>query len=285
MKIIRDFSLSVVVVAVALPFVCSTRVSTALPGSLAASAQVPAGAAEEVSAKIWVGRAQVFEEYLKTAEIVSIEDIGVGVTHPQRAHLAPGGLCESMTWKPVRPGLYGNFWESYRSEIAAYEIDKLLGLEMVPPTVERQVGRAVGAAILWATPTQSFGDLGGQPTAPPKHFASWNRQMVQAKMFDNLIGNRDPNLGNWLVDPAWNLILIDHTRALTGISSQVHKLTRIDAALWDRMKALTEESLTAAVGQWIGRGEIRAILERRKRMQQDIDKLVEKHGEAAVFIR
>ena len=34
-------------------------------------------------------------------------------------------------------------------------------------------------------------------------------------MFDNLIGNIDPNLGNWLVDPSWNLILIDLTRAFT----------------------------------------------------------------------
>ena len=31
-------------------------------------------------------------------------------------------------------------------------------------------------------------------------------QITRAKMFDNLIGNLDPNLGNWLVDPEWNLI-------------------------------------------------------------------------------
>ena len=30
-------------------------------------------------------------------------------------------------------------------------------------------------------------------------------------MFDNLIGNIDPNLGNWLLDEEWNIILIDHS--------------------------------------------------------------------------
>ncbi len=249
------------------------------------TARAQAGAAEEVSAKIWLGKAPEMEEYLKTAEIVKIEDVGRGVTNPKRAHLAPGGPFESMAWKPLRPGMYSGFWESYKAEIAAYEIDKLLGLDMVPPTVERRVKGDLGAAIMWIAPTQSFKDLGGPPGAPPKHFDSWNRQMVKAKMFDNLIGNRDPNLGNWLKDPAWNLILVDHSRALTTIKDNVHKFTRVDALLWEKMKGLTDESLTAAVGQWLGKGEIKAILERRDRMQKDIDKLVKDLGEAAVFMK
>ena len=52
--------------------------------------------------------------------------------------------------------------------------------------------------------------------------------MARAKMFDNLINNRDPNLGNWLVDPAWNLILIDHTRAFAPGKDMVHKMNRIE---------------------------------------------------------
>lgn len=64
--------------------------------------------------------------------------------------------------------------------------------------------------------TQSFSDLGGPPRPPSDQAASWNIQLVRAKMFDNLIGNDDPNLGNWLVDPAWNLILIDHSRAFAN---------------------------------------------------------------------
>ena len=105
-------------------------------------------------------------------------------------------------------GRPAGFWESYKSEIAAYELDKLIGLNMVPPTVERKVNGSVGAAVMWCSPTTSFGQLKGVPTAPAKHIAAWNRQLSRAKMFDNLIGNKDPNLGNWLVDPAWNLILI-----------------------------------------------------------------------------
>jgi hypothetical protein len=247
----------------------------------------PAGQAgrSENSAKIWVGQEAVFEECLRTAEIVEMRDIGIGVTNPKQATLAPGGVCTAMAWKAIRPGLYRGFFESYRSEIAAYELDKLLGLGMVPPTIERRVKGDLGAAVLWVSPTQSFGEMGGAPSPPPQYFESWNRQMMRAKMFHNLIGNIDPNLGNWLIDPAWNLILIDHTRALTSRREMPHTLNRVDGELWDRMAALTEDSLTAAVGTWLGRREIRALLQRRDLMKRTIEKMVADRGEADVFAR
>ena len=104
-------------------------------------------------------------------------------------------------------------------------------------------------------------------------------------MFDNLIAHIDPNLGNWLVDPSWNLILIDHTRSFTTRNNMVHELTRADRELWDRLMALSVETLTPALGKWIGSREIRAILERRDRMKGLIDKLVAAKGEAAVFVQ
>jgi hypothetical protein len=239
----------------------------------------------EASAKTWVDRRAEIEAYLTTAEVVKLVDIGTGVTNPKRAELAPGGPVAAMAWKAIQPGRYNGYWESYKSEIVAYELDKLLELDMIPPTVERRVRNDLGAAVMWASPTKSFKELGGPPSAPPAHLESWNRQIVRAKMFDNLIYNKDPNLGNWLVDPAWNLILIDHTRALTSGRDLVHKMTRIDAELWERMKGLTEESLTAAIGKWMGRGEIRSLLQRRDRMGEIIDKMVAEMGEARVFVR
>lgn len=259
-------------------------------GALAqAPAQPPAQtsvAAEVDNAKIWIGRAQEFEEYLKTAKVVKMEDIPIGVTKPKRARLAPGGPVESMAWKTIAPGMHGGYWESYKSEIAGYELDKLLGLEMIPPTIERRVDGDMGAAIMWVKPIKSFKDLGGPPSPPGVHAARWNRQLIKAKMFDNLIFNKDPNLGNWLVDPAWNLILIDHTRSFTSGKDMAHKdMQRVDAELWDRMKGLTLESLTAVLKPWVNKGEIKSILERRDKMQEIIDKLVAKNGAGAVFVR
>jgi hypothetical protein len=51
------------------------------------------------------------------------------------------------------------------------------------------------------------------------------------------------------------------------------------------MRGLTVESLTAALGKWLGKGEIKAILERRQKMQEDIDKLIKASSEAAVVMK
>jgi hypothetical protein len=256
---------------------------------LAASprAQQAAPATDAVDARSWLGRTAEIEDYLRTAPMVRFEDLSVGVTKPKRAYLPPGGPVESVAWKVLPPGRYGGYWESYQSEIAAYELDKLLALDMVPPTVEKVYRGERGAAVMWASNVKSFGDLGGKggPQPPPRVAAAWARQVVRAKMFHNLANNLDPNQGNWLVDPAWNLILIDCSRCFTNGRNLAHELTRFDEALWKRMRALTEESLTPAIGRLMSRGELRSILQRRDRMQEILDELIRKNGEAIAYIR
>jgi len=234
------------------------------------------------SAKTWVNKVAEIEDYMRTAAVVRMEGTPRGVTRATRAFFARGALVESMAWKPLSPGMRQGYFESYKSEIAAYEISKLLALDMVPPKVERQINSETGCAILWATPTRSFADV-GFPVPPPDKLRSWMTQMARAMMFDNLFGNIDPNLGNWLVDPAWNLIIIDHSRALTTTMELPHRMIRVDGALWTRIQRLTPAQLTVTAGRWLGPAEIQAILARRTKMQAQIDELVRQKGAAHVF--
>jgi hypothetical protein len=254
-------------------------------GALAIGAVLTLHAQQTVAgsngAKIWIGRAPEMEAYLATAEVDRMEQTSVGVTRPRRVFLKGTGPFSEMVWKPLPPGRYGGYYESYRSEIAAYEIDKLLALNMVPPKVERTIDREVGAAVMWIS-AKSFKELGGAPNAPPQYRASWNRQLVHAKMFDNLIGNPDPNLGNWLVDAEWNVILIDHSRAFGTAKDLTHELTRIEKELWNRITALTEEQVAASpIGRWLDARQIRAMFARRASMQKVVDRLVKRNGAAA----
>jgi hypothetical protein len=254
----------------------------------AVRAQAPAKAEPAVDARTWIGHAAEIEAYMRTVQMLKFDELSVGVTKPKKAYLPEGGPMKYVAWKVIPPARYGGYWEDYHNEIAAYELDKLLALNMVPPTVEKTYRGEKGAAIMWISPSKSFKDLGGTgaPSAPPALADMWARQLVKAKMFHNLIANVDPNLGNWLVDPAWNLILIDFSRCFTRETRMPHVLTRVDPTLWDKMKGLTEASLSQTVGKvGIGKGEIRAILDRRDRMQKTIDDLVKKNGETYVFMR
>jgi len=265
----------------------SRHASVLIAVSVLVAVTTPAVAQQAVpeSARTWLGRADQIERFIREGEVVDVEDIGTGVTNPKRAELVPGGPVTRITFKPIRPGNYRGHWESYESEIAAYELDKLLNRGMVPRTVEKHIAGEVGAAVMWMVPTRSFKEFGGPPPAPPLQMARWNYQLIRAKMFHNLIYNKDPNLGNWLVDPAWNLILIDNSRSFTTAAKMVHKLTRVDQDLWDRFVALDEAALKAALGQWLSDRQIRAILERRDQMAKEIEALVAERDEAAVFVR
>lgn len=87
------------------------------------------------------------------------------------------------------------------------------------------------------------------------------------------------------MDDQWNLFLIDHSRALIDAKDMAVALEHVERELWDRMLALDEPALTDALGRWLERGAIRAMLVRRDRMKAAIDTLVNTKGEAAVFVR
>jgi hypothetical protein len=251
------------------------------PALLARQAPAASGA----SVKIWLGHHREFEDFLKRANTIGkMEKLPVGITNPKKVALERGGPVDYIVWKPLAPGYHGQDWENYKAEIAAYEIDKLIGLDMVPPTVEKRIDNQLGAAVMWVSGTTSFGEIGKAPQAPKEHEERWNLQIIRAFMFDNLIGNEDPNLGNWLMDTNWNLVLIDHSRSLRNRHDLYHAMNRIDRKLWERMKLLDVPQLTSVLQSWLTKPEINAILERRDRMQKEIDKLVKKKGEAQTFI-
>jgi hypothetical protein len=245
----------------------------------AAQSRPPAAAAD--TTKPWTGQTGRIEAHLKSAAVVSLEDIGTGVTHPRRAHLNPPDPVESFVWKVLPPGRRGGYWESYKSEIAAYELDKLLAMNMVPPAVERVVNGETGAAIMWLGSVRSVKEAGGKVPSG----GIWGKPIRKMLMFDNLIANSDRNAGNILLGADGNLILIDHSRAFITDTELVKKVERVDAELWDRVKALTRPDLSRVLGPWLEDDAIDAIIERRNRMVKAVDKLVAKKGAALVIIQ
>src|SRR5262245_29148060 len=107
------------------------RLRTAVPLLLLLLWHEPASL-EQAESKIWVGRYHEIDEYLRTAECVSATPLGS--SRAVRCTLPPGGPVARMVWRPYPPGIYRGFRESYKAEIAAYEMDKMLQLDMVPPT-------------------------------------------------------------------------------------------------------------------------------------------------------
>ncbi len=170
------------------------------------------------------------------------------------------------------------YFESYKSEVAAYELDKLLALNMVPPVVERRVNNELGAAIMWVEGVRSWESV--QPLPKP---ATWGFQLARMKMFDDLISNSDRNKGNLIVDNDWHIYLIDHSRAFVTDVKLPQELQNIDRKLWDRMLALDQAGLEASMGKWLDTRQIGSLLKRRDAMKKKIDALVKQRGDTVFF--
>jgi hypothetical protein len=239
----------------------------------AADANAPAGEC----AKIWLGREAEFEEMLRTAEVVEMKDIGVGVLESQCAYVEDGLPFRRMCWKTIKKRKKAGFWENYKSEIAAYELDKFLGLDMVPPTVERYIGGTKGSAQMWLEDIEGW-DMKNPVQGPDTR--AWAREMVRGKMFDRLIGNIDRNQQNLLYDHDWCFLLIDHSRAFVDVTDprQFQETKFYDLVLWAKMKTLDLETLKPVLGEWVSTGMMRAMLQRRDQMAEEIAELAKTRG-------
>ena len=111
----------------------------------------------------------------------------------------------------------------YRFNVAAYDLDKLLDLDLVPPSIERAVGGRP-ASLTWWVDDVAMNELDRRRrTIDPPDPESWSRQVAAVRVFDELISNtyRDTSPGlylntvwdNLLITKDWTIWIIDHTAA------------------------------------------------------------------------
>ncbi len=240
-----------------------------------------------------LARRPEIEKQLKTAEIIRSKEIGEGVTRPYRLFLMCATGEISGCWKNPK-GMSKGYLEGWQYEIAAYEMDKLLGLNMIPPTVEREFGEQKGSFQFWIIGGMSDLDRSDADIDIPKNkILNWNRRKYLARAFDSLIGNEDRTQQNIRYTDDWRMILIDHSRSFRssrkysrnllygteGIKEK--KLIRmLPRAFVEIVKSLNYESIKNSVGPYLTEKEIDSILKRKHLLLEEIQKMIDSVGES-----
>ena len=240
-----------------------------------------------------------WEEFLKTAKIVNQDQPlseREAVTEPWRLTLEKDGITKHGWWKNVE-GRRKGYLEGWRYEIAAYRLDKLVGLNMVPPTVEKNFQGDKGSCQLEVRYKMMYRQkVKDKIDIPSEKVRGYNRATYLQRAFDNLIANEDRNMGDILLTEDWHLILIDHSRSFRTskkfiknlIFTKKHKsgpklMKMLPRIFVEKLKVLTFELIKNAVGEYLTEKEINAVLARRDLILKEINRLIKEYGENKVL--
>ena len=234
------------------------------------------------------------EKFMLSAKIVSAEEIGHGVTKPVKVQMEAGGVTHAASIQVVDKALPDFFAsdgtralsrDSWRFNIAAYRLDRLLGMKMVTVAVQREY-QGKPAAFSWWVDDVMFEEVDRikRDIAAPDA-ESFERQRCVSRVFDELIINIDRNLSNLLITKNWTLALIDHSRAFNAYHGIRNKenLTRCSRPLLEAMKALTASSVAQAEGTYLTNPERAALLGRRDRIVEFFTDRIKAKGEENVL--
>ena len=245
----------------------------------------------------WLGAVQVQlstieqkEAFLREGKVTRTHGTSQGITGVRQATLEKDGFKHDASIqtidesKAVFQGTMGtelNFRDTYKFNVAAYRLGRLLGLDNIPPSVERSYNGRHGSFTWWVDDVLMIElDRTKKKIAPPD-VERWNKQMYLVRVFDQLIYNVDRNLGNLVIDKNWKLWMIDHSRTFRRQPDlkDVKNLVKCDRVLLDGMKRLNKEQLKSELGEWLNDAEIDGLLARRAKI---VD-FFEKAGPGALY--
>jgi len=193
--------------------------------------------------------------------------------------------------------------EAVKRELAAYRLDRALGLGLVPATVARQHagqdGLLQGRPAHWASEQDRQNARGGvlaglacqtisavpqseparrpppsdgkAPRLPSGGWCDLSAQFRLAYAFDALIGNQARTPDRYLYDAESATLFLSGHGSTFGASTQLPKvleaeLAKTGAEMQERLRRLDAATVEAAIGELVGTRAVKPLLQRRDRI-------------------
>ena len=238
-------------------------------------------------------------EFLKSAKVVASRPVGRGVTGSLRLTLSDGTTTHDAGFQSIddrasdedrrqgrRRAGERDFVDSYKYNLAAYELARTLGVDdMMPVTVMRRWENKDGSLTWWVDDVLMDEDERVKSKTQPPAALAFQRERMRMFVFAELAGDVDRNRGNILYTKDWRVIMIDFTRAF-----RLHRnvrvpttLSTIDRRLWERLPSLTSDDVTRAVGANLTPEEVASLMARRDAITAHYTRLISEKGERAVI--
>ena len=182
--------------------------------------------------------------------------------------------------------------DSYKYTIAAYELDKLLDLNLVPPTVERQdSGKKASLQIYIETSLLDERTRQLRKIEPPDP-ETFYKTLEDLHVFENLVYcsalcEYEGNLDDILIEHEkdWRVWRVDLTEAFAPFIELIpeREITRCSRKLYQNLLGLEDKAIKSKVKKYLNKDEIKAVLKRKKLIIEKIEALIKEKGEEKVL--
>jgi hypothetical protein len=209
---------------------------------------------------------------LLESEITAAKLIPWGSNYSFAVALETRDGCEQLAVYKPRAGeapLY-DFPEGtlFLREVAAYRLSKLLGWDIVPPTVIREGPHGVGSVQIYVEPMPESRDWN-----PQRFWGQCSLEIERIVLFDHIANNADRKLSHCLRDVRGKVWGIDH-----GLT--FNEVPKLRTALWQFVGQPVAPSLLAdlervrkreaetrkALERYLSRAELDALMRRIERV-------------------
>ena len=226
------------------------------------------------------------EDYLKKAEIVRVEkDKIMGRTALWEVTLDNGEVSRKGYFKYIdrsRPKIPP---DSFKYEIAAYELSKFLGLEIIPPIVEREIEGIKGSLQIGVKEfiTESYRKRSGD--IPPDAM-KFHRAIETIRIFENLVYDECNDEDDIFIQKEdWKVWRVDFTEAFFPSLELILncELTCCSRKLYNNLQNISDELIKTRLSPYLNKKEIKTLIERKNIILKKIKKLIKERGKEAVL--
>ncbi len=227
------------------------------------------------------------EDYLRTAETVFHLPGGAGRTDPWKVRLDLAGTARWAQFKHVDRPRPAALPDSYRYELAAYALDRYLGLGFVPPVVERTINDYNGSLQIFVDGAirESERKRRDLDLERPEAF---ERAMADLKVFLNLVRDRcdaERDRDILIQNGTEKVFGVDFSQAFDPKADLVPgcDILRCSRDLYGKLRRWDPDAIDRIVGRLLNGDEVRALHARAGAIVGAIRDRIRLKGESAVL--
>jgi hypothetical protein len=233
-----------------------------------------------------LGRIESLEKALREAKVDKIEKERLGGrTGPWLVTLDSRGVKQRAVFRYVDRQRPHPTPDSYKYDIAAYELTKLLGIELVPPVVEREIEGRPGSLQVFLENCIREKDRKRKKKEPPNP-AAFSSAIAGVRVFENLTYDECQDADDLYVHTEdWRVCRVDFSEAFAPSAELLPgcEITVCSRGLYNGLLKLDGETVKLKLDRFLSEEELGALLARKDLILAKIKALIVEKGEDVVL--